>query len=1122
MSHRAALGLLLVPFLPLVSWSFQDPEEEEEGQAPAHAEAQDDAQAGKDQEDEDKGPLTASNFAALELRGIGPALTSGRISDVVVDPTDPARWFVAVASGGVWRTRNHGTTFEPVFEGERSYSIGCLALDPHNPHVVWVGSGENNSQRSVAWGDGIYRSRDGGASWENLGLKESEHIGRIAIDPRDSRVVYAAAQGPLWRSGGERGVYKTTDGGATWTRVLHVSDETGVNEVHLDPRNPDTLYASSYQRRRHAWTLIDGGPESTIYKSSDAGATWRKIESGLPKVDKGRIGLALSPLDADVLYAIVEAADKKGGTFRSTDCGESWEKRSDKVATSPQYYQELVCDPFEVDTLYCLDTFTSVSRDGGKTWNRLGNNRRHVDDHALWLDPQHKGHLLIGGDGGLYESWDGGEHYDFKENISVAQFYKVSTDQALPFYNVYGGTQDNNSLGGPSRTIKREGIGSEDWFVTVGGDGYEVQVDPTNPDILYTQSQYGGLVRFDRKSGERVDIKPREAPGEPPLKWNWDSPLSISHHSPTRLYFASNRLYRSEDRGDSWQAISPDLTRGIDRDQLEVMGRVWEVDAVAKNTSTSFYGNSVALCESPLDERVLYVGTDDGLVHSSRDGGATWKKFESFPGVPERTYVSRLEASWHDVDTVYAAFDNHKNGDFKPYLLVSRDGGTTWTSIAGDLPERDVVYALAQDHVEADLLFAGTEFGVYFSRDHGAHWIQLKGKFPTISVRDLEIQRRANDLVVGTFGRGIYILDDYSPLRLATAETLAKPAHLFSARTAPLYVESSRLGNRDGFGSQGSTYFSAPNPPFGALFTYHLAEKLQTRKEHRQDAQKKARKQGQTLPYPTYEELRAEDEEEAPQVLLTIRDDAGAIVRRVPASRDKGLHRVAWDLRYPERIEVHLGEAGEAEPWSARDNGPLVLGGTYSATLESVVAGVATSIAGPIQFAVAPLNLATLPASDRAAALSFQHDITDLRRAVRAASESLDESVERVKAARVAAREAPKVDLALLSRLEELDGRLSKLKVALTGDSTLSSRDNAAPLSIRERVENVAESQMTTSSAPTGTERDAFRYAGEAFGSALEELRTIVEVDLVEVDRALEDAGAPRTPGRLPRWSMPK
>jgi photosystem II stability/assembly factor-like uncharacterized protein len=1108
MSLRLTLLALFVPAVALAARPV--PQEEPAPQDPAPSEEQEE---GEDEEEEEGG-LKASTFSALKWRGIGPALTSGRIADLAVDPTDTSRWIIAVASGGVWRTENNGTTFTPVFDGQRSYSIGCVTLDPTNPNVVWVGSGENNSQRSVSWGDGVYRSRDGGRSWKNVGLKESEHIGRIAVDPRDPDVVYVAAQGPLWRSGGDRGLYKTVDGGETWEKVLEISDDTGVNEVHLDPRDPDTLYASSYQRRRHVWTLINGGPESTVYKSTDAGATWRKIEKGLPGGDKGRIGLAVSPVDPDVLYAIVEAAEGKGGTYRSTDRGESWQRRSDKVAGSPQYYNELFCDPVDVDTLYCLDTRTAVSRDGGRTWESFGNNRRHVDDHALWIDPDDTEHVIIGGDGGLYETWDGGSHFDFKENLSLAQFYRVSADQDLPFYNIYGGTQDNNSLGGPSRTTRREGITNADWYVTVGGDGYEAQVDPTNPDIVYTQWQYGGLVRYDRASGETVDIKPREAPGEPPLKWNWDSPLAISHHSPTRLYFAANRLYRTDDRGDSWTAISPDMTRQIDRDQLEVMGRVWGVDAVAKNASTSFYGNVVAFSESPLNENVLYAGTDDGLVHVTSDGGATWTQIESFPGVPLRTYVSRLEASWHDPDGVYAAFDNHKNGDFKPYLLMSSDRGASWTSIAGDLPERDVVYALAQDHVVADLLFAGTEFGAYFSRDHGQHWIELTGGMPTIAVRDLEIQRRANDLIAGTFGRGFYVLDDYTPLRAATEDVLAEPAHLFSARPAPLYIEGSRLGGRDGAGSQGSTYFTAPNPPFGAILTYHLAEKVTTRKERRKEAEKEARKAEETPPYPDYEQLRAEDTEETPVVLLTIRDDTGAVVRRVPASRSKGMHRVAWDLRWPARSAV------SGDSWSSRGNGPLALAGTYSATLDQVVDGATSQLAGPVSFTVVPLNLATLPAEDRAEVLAFQQDITELRRAVWAAVDAAGDAGSRIRSMRVAVLETPELDPALLLPLEELEARLEALQLELNGDSTLSRRNNPAPLSIRQRVGNVVGSQLDTTSAPTQTERDAYRYAGEAFEKVLAELRTLVETDLPAIEAELEAAGAPQTPGRLPDWKM--
>lgn len=871
------------------------------------------------QAESDPNPLAAA-LGSLQFRGIGPAMCSGRIVDLAVDPEVESRWIIASASGGVWRTLNNGTTFEPIFEGEGSYSIGCVALDPNNRHTVWVGTGENNSQRSVSWGDGIYRSRDGGSSWENLGLGESEHIGRIAVDPRDSDVVWVAAQGPLWRSGGERGVYKTTDGGATWEQTLAISENTGANEVHLDPRDPDVAYASAYQRRRHVWTLIDGGPESGIYKTTDGGATWREINQGLPSVDKGRIGLAISPANPDVLYAIVEAQRGKGGTFRSLDRGESWQKMSDKVSTSPQYYNELVCDPHDVDTLYCLDTYTSRSRDGGKTWERVGNLDRHVDDHALWIDPGDTEHIVIGGDGGLYESWDGGKHWDFKENLPLAQFYRVSADRAEPFYNIYGGTQDNNSMGGPSRTTSSSGIASEDWFVTVGGDGYEAQVDPTNPDLVYTQWQYGGLVRHDRASGEITDIKPRQAPGEAPIVWNWDSPLLLSSHSPTRLYFAADRLFRTNDRGDSWEVISGDLTRGIDRDQLEVMGRVQEVDAVAKNASTSVYGNAVSLSESPLDEDVLYVGTDDGLIHVSRDGGGSWQQLENFPGIPERTYVSRLEASRHVPGRVYAGFNNHKHGDFTPYLLVSEDYGQSWRSLAETLPERNVVWSLVEDHVREDLLFCGTEYGLFASLDRGANWHPMKSGLPTIAVRDIEIQPDHGDLIVGTFGRGFYVLDDYRPLRELTQQVVDADAHLFSVRKTPLYIERSRLGMGSGRGSQGSTYFTAPNPPFGALLTLHLKEDLQTLKEQREQAQSEAREEGaEPYPFPTDEAMRAEGRENEPAVWVTIRDSRGAVVQRIDAPRNKGLHRVAWNLRYPAATRIELGGGGESSPWGPPD-----------------------------------------------------------------------------------------------------------------------------------------------------------------------------------------------------------
>lgn len=1059
----------------------------------------------------------ADALGGFAFRSIGPALASGRITDLAVDPEDPSRWFVGVACGGVWRTTNRGTTFEPVFDDQASYSIGCVTLDPSNRHTVWVGSGENNSQRSVAWGDGVYRSLDGGDTWQNMGLAQSEHIGRIAVDPTDSNTVWVAAQGPLWSAGGDRGVYKTTDGGQTWEAVLQISEHTGANEIHLDPRDPDTAYASTYQRRRHVWTLINGGPESAIHKTTDGGKTWRKINKGLPSVDMGRIGLAVSPVDPDVLYAIVEAQRGKGGTFRSTNRGESWQRMSDKVSNSPQYYNELVCDPQDVDTLYCLDTWTSVSRDGGRTWNRLGNLHRHVDDHALWVDPADSRHMIIGGDGGLYRSFDSGAHWDFFENLPVSQFYRVSADQAEPFYNIYGGTQDNNSMGGPSRTTSLAGITNEDWFVTVGGDGYEVQVDPTDPNIVYTQWQYGGLVRHDRKSGELTDIKPRQMPGEEPIVWNWDTPLLISSHSHTRLYFAGDRLFRSENRGDTWEAISGDLTRGIDRDQLEVMGRIQDVDAVAKNASTSVYGNCVSLAESPRNPNVLYVGTDDGLIHVTRDGGETWTRLASFPGVPERTYVSRLEASRHVPSRVYAGFNNHKMGDFAPYLLVSDDFGKTWRSIADGLPERDAVWCLAEDHVREDLLFCGTEFGVHASFDGGASWLPMKAGLPTIAVRDIEIQRRENDLILGTFGRGFYVLDDYAPLRALTPQVLASDANLFPVRTAPLYIEGSRLGLNTGLGSQGSTFYHADNPPFGAVLTLRLREGFETLEEQRHAAQKDARESGDTYPFPSDEAMRREARENEPAVFVTIRDIQGHQVRRVDAPRTKGVHRVAWDLRYDKATEIELGGGGPGAPWSMPDAGPLVLPGTFTAALEAEVGGEFRLLAGPVAFRVEALNLASLPAADREEVLAFQQEVVELRRAVRATLRVLGEVQERVDHVRVAVRHSTAPD-DLLGRIEALDQELAAVRTELSGDRSLTSRNKPAPMAISARVETIAGAQLYTSSAPTATERQSYGYAANAFGEILGRVQAIVTEDLPVIEAQLEIAGAGDTPGRLPRW----
>jgi photosystem II stability/assembly factor-like uncharacterized protein len=1059
--------------------------------------------------------LSSSTLSGLKLRSIGPALTSGRISAIAVDPSNASRYFIAAASGGVWKTVNAGTSFTPVFDGEASYSIGALAIDTKNPAVVWVGSGENNSQRSVSYGDGVYKSTDDGKSWQNVGLKKSEHIARIVIDPRNSDIVYVASQGPLWGPGGDRGLYKTTDGGTNWKVTLTVSENTGVTDFVMDPRNPDVLYAASYQRRRHVWTLIDGGPESAIHKSTDAGVTWTKLKSGLPTVDMGRIGLAVSPVDSRVVYATIEAAQRKGGFFRSTDYGATWEKRNDIIASSPQYYQTIVADPKDVDRVYLMDVLIQVTDDGGKTFSRLGERAKHVDNHAIWIDPSDTKHYLVGCDGGLYESFDRGQTWSFKSNLSITQFYDVSVDNSMPFYYLYGGTQDNFSLGGPSRTRSASGIANSDWFVTQGGDGFQSRIDPEDPNTVYAESQYGGLVRFDRRTGERLGIQPQAGKGEEPLRWNWDSPILISPHSHTRVYFAANILFRSNDRGETWKAVSGDLTRQIDRNKLPVMGKVWGADAVAKNASTSFYGNCTALSESPKKEGVLYVGTDDGLINISENGGVYWRRTDKFSGVPDNTFVSRLLASQHDENTVYVSFDNHKNADFAPYLLKSTDAGKTWVSIRSDLPANGPVLAIAEDHVNGNLLFVGTEFGLFVTLNGGQKWIQLKGGLPTVAVRDVAIQKRENDLALATFGRGFYILDNYSPLRTAMPEILAKEAHFFPVKDAMLYIESQPLGGRSK-SFQGESYFTADNPPFGAIMTYYLKETLKTKKEKRQDAEKDSEKKGTPPAYPTIEQLRAEDEEEAPAIIVTVSDASGNVVRRLTGPARSGIQRITWDLRYPAPTLGQPRPADDEE--SGGPSGSLVMPGDYTVSLAKRVDGVTAQLAGPQSIKVFVEGTAQMNPADRATLVEFQQKVARLQRAVSGASSLSNDLKARLTSVKRALQETSAPVDNLRNEAQRIEARLNDILRSLRGDNTARGRNDNTPPSISQRVGDIVDNQRMSTARPTQTDLSQYKVAGEEFAPELEKLRTLVTVDLPKLEQAMERAGAPWTPGRLPEW----
>jgi photosystem II stability/assembly factor-like uncharacterized protein len=1058
--------------------------------------------------------ITSSLVSGLKFRNVGPAITSGRILDIAVNPSNHSEYYVASGGGGVWKTVNAGVTFEPVFENEGASSIGCIAIDPNNTNVVWVGTGENNNQRSVSYGDGLYKSEDGGKSWKNVGLKKSEHIGTIVIDPNNPDIVYVAAYGPLWSSGGERGIYKTTDGGKTWKNILSVSEHTGFNEIHMDPRHSNILYAAAHQRQRKVYSYVGGGPESALYRSTDSGATWNKIMSGLPSGDIGRIGMALSPVNPDLLYAIVEAADG-AGLYKSMDRGSSWTKQS-SYATSGNYYQELVADPKNADKLFALNVYLGVSTDGGKNFKVLGEKSKHIDNHAIWIDPSNTDHYLVGCDGGLYESYDAAANWQFKANLPVTQFYKVTTDNGAPFYHIHGGTQDNFSIGGPSRTLSSNGIFNSDWYFTSIGDGFETQVDQSDPNIVYAQAQYGGLVRYDRKSGEYFDIKPIELDEEAAYRWNWDAPLLISQFDNKRLYIASNKLFRTDDRGNTWKVISPDLSRQVDRNKLPLMGKIWSVDAVAKNGSTDIYGNITTIAESKFDDNLLYVGTDDGLIQQTTDGGKSWIKIDNIPGVPERTYVNEIITSQHDKNTVYATFNQHRYGDFHPYIFRSRDGGKTWTAIQNNLPERGTTYCIAEDGMNPQLLFAGTEFGVYFTIDGGQKWIQLKGGMPTVAVRDIEIQKRENDLVLATFGRGFYVLDDYTPLRNLSKDALDQQALIFPVKDALMYIPSTPLGVR-GKGFQGEGFYTAENPAVGAVFTYYLKDNLKTLKEKRKEAEAAKIKKGETPYYPSIDSLRMEDAQPAPHLLFTVTDENGNVVRRIKAPAKKGMNRVVWDFRYAPYGPIDLSSFDESFVFSARETGYLALPGTYKVSLSKFEDGQYAELVSPQSFKTAPLLTVSLPAADKKAVEAFSKKLAELRRVAGAADVYKDELSDKIRYMKTAIIETPGLPLSASKTIYDLEKRLAAVNVQMNGDNTRARREFETTPSLSTRINSIIGSLWASSSSPSQTYIQSYEVAAKQFAPLLAELRSIGD-EVKKLDEQLEKAGAPYTPGRIPVW----
>jgi len=1067
-----------------------------------------------EEEKDIKPGLNEATFKGLEWRGIGPALMSGRIADIAIDPGRRSTWYIAVGSGGVWKTTNRGTTWESIFDGQGSYSIGSISIDPNKHSVIWVGTGENVGGRHVGYGDGVYKSLDGGATWKNMGLKKSEHIGMIAIDPRDSNVVFVASQGPLWSPGGDRGLFKTTDGGENWELILSGGSYTGVNEIHLDPRNPDVLFAAKHQRYRNVAALMNGGPESGIFKSNDGGRNWRELTTGLPDEDKGKIGLAISPIDPELMYATIELGGRKGGFWRSTDGGETWEKRSDHVsgATGPHYYQEIFASPHKLDRIYQMDATLHISEDGGKTFVAQAYGAKHGDHHAMAFDPDDPDYLMYGTDGGLYESFDLGKTFRFTANLPVTQFYKVAVDYDTPFYNLYGGTQDNNTQGGPSRTTNKNGIRNSDWFITLFGDGHQPAVDPTNPDIVYSESQIGNLFRFDRKTGEQIFIQPQPEAGEENERFNWDSPILISPHDPARIYFASQRVWRSDDRGDSWTAISGDLSHGIDRLKQPMMGRAWSIDAAWDLWAMSKFGTITSLSESPLVEGLLYAGTDDGRIHVSEDGGQNWFSIERLPNVPDAFFVNDIKAGLHDADTVYVVVDDHKSGDFSPYVLKSADRGRSWTSLAENLPERHITWRIVQDHVNPKLLFLGTEFGVFFSIDSGNKWTRLAGAAPTIPFRDLVIQKRENDLVGATFGRSFWILDDYTPLRTVTAEQLQREATLFPVRDAQWYIPSLPLGDfeENGKSSQGDGFFVAPNPPFGAVFTYYLKEDLQSLQEQRRAREKKLEAEGADTPYPGWAAIRAEETEEAPAIVLTVTDGDGNLIRRLEGPAKAGFNRVAWDLRYP-----------LSSPWTAEEKGesyleipgPLAAPGAYQVSLAKRVNGKLSELGTTQPFAVVQMREPGLKGASPEQIVAFTRELDDLNREVEGAAIAIEAMLTETGAIKQTLLRSGASET-LRNTVRSLELELMTKQDLIKGNTARDLYGDPGPVSINQRLEAAMMGTFRSTYGPTPTHARALEIARSDFSSVKARLQEIHDTELPALRRQLDEAGVPWTPGR--------
>jgi photosystem II stability/assembly factor-like uncharacterized protein len=1089
------------------------------------------------------GAAATDRLKNLDFREIGPAIMGGRVDDVAVVESNPNIVYVGPATGGIWKTTNNGTTWEPLFDKESNPSVGDIAIAPSDPSVIWVGTGEPNNRQSSSWGDGIYKSTDAGKTWKNVGLAATKHIGRVVIHPHNPDVVYAAALGHLWGPNPERGVYKTTDGGKTWTQVLKVNDDTGVSDLAMDPDSPDTLYAAAYERRRTAFGFNGGGPDGGIYKTTDGGVTWKKLTKGLPYEnggDVGRIGLDIYRKDPNVVYAVVQ--HEKGGTFRSDDKGETWKRMGD-TNPRPSYYSQIRIDPNNDLRIWELGASMYFSEDGGKTFTTRRVSKIHGDFHALWIDPANSNHIIAGCDGGINWSWDNGKTWEFVNTVAIGQFYEVSLDKQKP-YQICGGLQDNGSWCGPSATTARDGITNDDWTLMPGGDGFYAAIDPVEPWIVYTESQDGHISRRDAKSAQQREIMPEAKAGEEHYRFQWNSPMAISNFDHKTIYYGGNYLFKSTDRGDSWVRLGGDLTTGVDRNKLKIFGKVPDKSTLSRHDGVEHYPTITTISESPLTANVLWVGTDDGNLQVTRDGGKTWTNVAGkVPGVPKGTYVTRVVASKYHEGNAFVTFDGHRNDDYNVYIFATSDYGESWKAIRNGIPDSAGTVHVVREHPRnANLLFAGTEFGLWVSWDGGANWTALKNNFPVVPVDDIEIQAEQNDLVLATHGRSIWIFDDVTPIEKWDASVAASELTFFPPRTATEFD----IRTREWF--SGHKRFVGKNPPYGAILNYYLKEamppekpktegdekekatekavaqaaeqtaqkteeKKQAAKEDIQEKEKKPAATGAAEKKPE-EAAKNEAAGKEGKVKITVSDKDGKVIRELDGPGKAGVNRTNWDLRMnspavptPEQLEA------AAAGFDFGPRGPLVAAGTYTIKIKAGSKEATQTVV------VEDDPRDPMSSEDRAA----RRDAIDQLYAMAKTGDKDRKTIMGIKTGLKAARDqwkkdadkpdAPKIPADIQKAAEELQKKVDAVADKYNRDQE--GLGNAGPPfewkpePLPQQVQSLLRDLDGFWAAPGGQQKDKIAELKPLVEQASAEVKKINEEDLPALNKKMNDAGIP-------------